>query len=59
MLKVQSHLTSFHPLMDGAVGRRINAGCILHASPASPLANRGWAGTAEKQLVEMDVPFAA
>jgi single-strand selective monofunctional uracil DNA glycosylase len=28
----------------------VSIGTILHPSPASPLANRDWAGTAEKQL---------
>ncbi len=32
-----------------------NTGKILHPSPASPMANRGWAPQAEKQLVEMGV----
>jgi len=31
-------------------GTGVAIGTILHPSPASPLANRGWAGTAEKQL---------
>lgn len=30
-------------------------GRVLHPSPASPIANRGWAPQAEKQLVEMGV----
>jgi single-strand selective monofunctional uracil DNA glycosylase len=30
-------------------------GQILHPSPASPAANRGWAAAAEKQLVELGV----
>ena len=30
-------------------------GKILHPSPASPLANRGWAETAEKQLKELGI----
>ena len=42
-------------LLDGAVARRIRAGCILHPSPASPLANRGWAEAAEKQLTGMGI----
>jgi single-strand selective monofunctional uracil DNA glycosylase len=33
--------------LDGAA---VEIGTILHPSPASPLANRDWAGTAEKQL---------
>jgi len=30
-------------------------GKILHPSPASPIANRGWEPQAEKQLVDMGV----
>jgi single-strand selective monofunctional uracil DNA glycosylase len=30
-------------------------GAILHPSPASPLANRGWAGRARQQLVELGI----
>ena len=32
------------------VGRHISIGTVLHPSPASPAANRGWAEAAEKQL---------
>lgn len=31
---------------------------ILHPSPASPLANRGWAEAAEKQMLEMGLSLA-
>lgn len=34
-------------------GNKIKIGTILHPSPASPLANKGWAAQAEKQLVEL------
>ncbi len=34
----------------GAMGINPRIGRILHPSPASPAANRDWAGTAEKQL---------
>ena len=34
-------------------GLDLNFGRILHPSPASPIANRGWAPQAEKQMVEM------
>ena len=34
-------------------GIDLNFGRILHPSPASPIANRGWAPQAEKQMVEM------
>ncbi len=32
-------------------------GQVLHPSPASPLANRGWAGAVERQLTELGVPL--
>lgn len=38
-----------------AMGRHPVIGKILHPSPASPAANRDWAGTAEKQLKELGV----
>ena len=31
-------------------GERVEVGTILHPSPASPLANRGWAAAVERQL---------
>jgi single-strand selective monofunctional uracil DNA glycosylase len=34
-----------------SLGPDAQIGAILHPSPASPLANRGWAAAAEKQLV--------
>jgi single-strand selective monofunctional uracil DNA glycosylase len=43
-------------LLESELARRIRAGCILHPSPASPLANRGWAEAAERQMEEMGVP---
>ena len=33
----------------------VTIGCILHPSPASPRANRDWAGTVESQLRELGV----
>lgn len=36
-------------------GRSVNFGRILHPSPASPLANRGWADAATRQLYELGV----
>jgi single-strand selective monofunctional uracil DNA glycosylase len=33
----------------------IKIGKILHPSPANPLANRGWAEIAQKQLDELQV----
>ena len=43
-------------LVDGALARDIHVGCVLHPSPASPLANRGWSEAAEQQLTELGVP---
>ncbi len=42
-------------LLDGTFARRLHIGCILHPSPASPLANRGWAQAAEEQLADLGV----
>jgi single-strand selective monofunctional uracil DNA glycosylase len=42
-------------LIDGAVARRIRVGQILHPSPASPAANRGWEAAAETQLAALGV----
>ena len=36
-------------------GADVAVGCILHPSPASPIANRGWAEQARRQLVEIGV----
>jgi single-strand selective monofunctional uracil DNA glycosylase len=44
-------------LVDGAVARTIRAAQILHPSPASPAANRGWEAAAEKQLAALGVPL--
>ena len=33
----------------------IRIGRVLHPSPASPAANRGWAAAAEKQLLALGV----
>lgn len=44
-------------LIDGAVARRIRVGQVLHPSPASPAANRGWVAAAEKQLAALGVPL--
>jgi single-strand selective monofunctional uracil DNA glycosylase len=35
--------------------RAVRIGRILHPSPASPAANRGWAGQAERQLAQLGV----
>ncbi|NLE87824.1 MAG: single-strand selective monofunctional uracil-DNA glycosylase [Myxococcales bacterium] len=36
-------------------GMDVSLGSVLHPSPASPLANRGWAEEAEKQLRELGI----
>jgi single-strand selective monofunctional uracil DNA glycosylase len=36
-------------------GEKVTIGTILHPSPASPLANRGWAPAIERQLVALSV----
>ena len=38
-----------------AVGSEVKIGRILHPSPASPAANRGWAEAATKQLEALEV----
>jgi single-strand selective monofunctional uracil DNA glycosylase len=40
---------------DAMAGGPVKIGRILHPSPASPLANRDWAGTATRQLEELGV----
>jgi single-strand selective monofunctional uracil DNA glycosylase len=42
-------------LLDGEVARTIRVGQILHPSPASPAANRGWQAAAERQLAALGV----
>jgi single-strand selective monofunctional uracil DNA glycosylase len=36
-------------------GTNVAIGTILHPSPASPLANRGWAGQVRRQLTAMGI----
>jgi single-strand selective monofunctional uracil DNA glycosylase len=36
-------------------GANVSIGTILHPSPASPLANRGWAPTIERQFAELGI----
>lgn len=45
--------TLFGPDRDGVEAQRI--GVILHPSPASPAANRGWAEAAERQFKEQGI----
>lgn len=44
-------------LVNSDLARSVRAGALLHPSPASPLANRGWAEAAEKQLTDLGVPL--
>lgn len=39
------------------LGRQIRIGRILHPSPASPPANRGWAEAVERELAQQGVPI--
>jgi single-strand selective monofunctional uracil DNA glycosylase len=41
------------------LGDRVEVGSILHPSPASPAANRGWAGQVEKQLLALGIELPA
>jgi single-strand selective monofunctional uracil DNA glycosylase len=45
----EQRLRDAAPSFSGVIGK------ILHPSPASPAANRDWAGTATKQLIELGV----
>ncbi len=38
-----------------ALGKQTSVGTILHPSPASPAANRGWAEAAERQLISIGI----
>jgi len=42
-------------LVDSALARKMRCGQILHPSPASPAANRGWMEAAEEQLAALGV----
>ena len=39
----------------GELSSQVTAGSVLHPSPASPAANKGWAAVATRQLVELGV----
>ncbi len=43
--------------LDGALARRIKVAQILHPSPASPAANRGWSDAVDRTLAEIGVPM--
>ena len=36
-------------------GMEVKIGTILHPSPASPAANRGWAEAATKQMLDQEI----
>lgn len=38
-------------------GHDIRIGRLLHPSPASPIANRGWAAAADRQLADLGIEF--
>ena len=40
---------------EALVGMSVKIGRVLHPSPASPAANKDWAGTATKQLIEQGI----
>jgi single-strand selective monofunctional uracil DNA glycosylase len=42
-------------LQEALLGEDLRIGTMLHPSPASPLANRGWAAQAETQLAELGI----
>ncbi|MBL8342269.1 MAG: single-stranded DNA-binding protein [Rubrivivax sp.] len=42
-------------LVEGGLARRIQVGQILHPSPASPAANRGWVEAVDRQLAELGI----
>lgn len=44
-------------LVDPACAQRMRSGRILHPSPASPIANRGWAEAVERELAALGVPL--
>jgi single-strand selective monofunctional uracil DNA glycosylase len=43
---------------EALAGLAVTVGAILHPSPASPLANRDWAGQIRRQLAELGIVFA-
>jgi len=42
--------------IDSALARRIKVAQILHPSPASPAANRGWSDAVDRTLAQLGVP---
>jgi len=48
-------LDTLYKKYDGPRHAPMNIGTVLHPSPASPAANRGWAEAAEKQLYDQGI----
>jgi single-strand selective monofunctional uracil DNA glycosylase len=44
--------------LDAALARRISVAQILHPSPASPAANRGWSEAVDRRLAELGIAAA-
>lgn len=42
--------------VDSAFARRVKVAQILHPSPASPMANRGWSDAVDRTLAQLGVP---
>jgi single-strand selective monofunctional uracil DNA glycosylase len=45
--------------VDSALARGIKVAQILHPSPASPAANRGWSDAVDRTLAQLGVPVSA
>lgn len=45
--------------VDSAFARRVKVAQILHPSPASPAANRGWADAVDRTFAQLGVPLGA
>jgi single-strand selective monofunctional uracil DNA glycosylase len=45
--------------VDSVLARRIKVAQILHPSPASPAANRGWSDAVDRTLAQLGVPTGA
>jgi len=44
--------------VDSALARRVKVAQILHPSPASPAANRGWSDAVDRTLAQLGVPLS-
>jgi single-strand selective monofunctional uracil DNA glycosylase len=45
--------------VDSTLARRMKVAQILHPSPASPAANRGWSDAVDRRLAQLGVPLGA